>query len=50
MKELQSVLGMVNYLKTFLPNIVVIVEPMKALLRKIVGGYRVVIVKWHLIH
>lgn len=34
LKELQSVLGMVNYLRAFIPNMADIVEPMRALLKK----------------
>jgi len=34
LKELQSVLGMVNYLRAFIPNMADIVEPMRVLLKK----------------
>lgn len=49
LKELQSVLGMINYLRAFIPNMADIVEPIRALLRKDSSGYGVIIVKCHLI-
>ncbi|VVC37220.1 Hypothetical protein CINCED_3A024105 [Cinara cedri] len=45
LKKLQSVLGMVNYLRAFIPNMADIVEPMRALLKKDKRWYGVIIVK-----
>lgn len=37
-KELQSILGMVNYLRDFIPNMAKITSPLRELLKKISNG------------
>jgi len=47
-KQLQSFLGMVNYLRLFIPNMSELVEPLRNLLKKILCGHGEKIVRLHL--